>query len=172
MATLWSDGFMRGSGDTDNRLVGDPDAQRDDECQKENQAGADQPKRSPAGLMSSRGLLEMPIEQGHVPVVRLPSHVEQITQQRNFSHDGIQSDVGHHPEQRGGWCAEPCGLKYDEDGKDGTNDVSDSGHQPDDGIDAEPIAGSRNTPRTVQQACQTPKPSNPRIGTRNLNRAI
>src|SRR3954466_1038020 len=119
---------MRGSGDTDNRLVGDPDAQRDHERQKENQATADEPERSAAGLMSSRGQLEMLIEQRHVSVVRLPSHVEQIAQQRNFSYDGIESDVGHHSEQGGGWCPEPCGLKDDEDGKDGTNDVSDPGN--------------------------------------------
>src|SRR5918995_2186043 len=126
-------------------------------CEEYQQHGPDEQQRHAAAFPSRSGLLKVLLQQGHVPVVRFPGDIEQVTQKRNQAHRGVESDVCHHAGDDRPWRTQSRGLKNQITGEQRAYHVSESRNQADQGIEPKAVAGAWNDKGAIEQAAQGPE---------------
>jgi hypothetical protein len=94
------------------------------------------------------------LQQRHVPVVRFPGDVKDISEQRHPADSGVESDVRDHSSEDRPGRSQPGGLKDEISGERRAHYIAEAWNQADQSIETKAIVRPGNDKGAVEQATQ------------------
>ncbi len=126
-------------------------------CEKDKQHRHERGDCQAAALPGSRRVLQMLLQQSHVPVVRFPRDIEDISEQRNPADRSVERDVRQHSADNRSRCTQPGSLKDEISREHRAYQIAQAGNQADQGIQSKPIVGPRYDKGAIEQPAQCPE---------------
>lgn len=136
---------------------GQEHSQHHGSCEKDKQYRHECDQRQAAPPPCSGRVLQVPLQERHVPVVRFPGDIEDIPEQRDPADRGVEGDVREHSADDRSRRTQPRSLKDEISRKHGAHQITESGNEPYQCIEPKSIVGPRNDKGAIEQPAQCPE---------------